>query len=100
MPKALIIYQGETTSMRLLAEKVKQRLEDLGMQVTTTQDKHFKNYESTHEYDIIALGAPCLACRKCHGAGLPSTQATQKARKEALQDEPKRQETYHFHTLS
>jgi menaquinone-dependent protoporphyrinogen IX oxidase len=68
MPKALIIYHTETTIMKLLAEKVKQRLEDLGIQVMISQDKQFKNLESIPDYDLIALGAPCLTCKKCHGA--------------------------------
>jgi flavodoxin len=68
MPKALIIYHTETTNMKLLAEKVKQRLEDLGIQADIYQDKQFKNFESIRDYDIIAFGAPCLTCKKCHGA--------------------------------
>ncbi len=68
MPKALIIYHNETTDMKLLAEKLRQRLEDLGMQVTTSQDKHFNDFGSIRDYDIIALGVPCLTCKKCHGA--------------------------------
>jgi menaquinone-dependent protoporphyrinogen IX oxidase len=67
LPKALIIYHNETTDMKLLAEKVKQRLEDLGMQVTISQDKQFKDFGSIRDYDVIALGAPCLTCKKCHG---------------------------------
>jgi flavodoxin len=68
MPKALIIHHTETTNMKLLAEKIKQRLEDLGIQVTISQDKQFKDFGSIRDYDIIALGAPCLTCRKCQGA--------------------------------
>ena len=66
MPQALIIYHTETTDTKLLAEKIKQRLEDLGAQVTTSQDKDFKDFETIRDYDIIALGASCLNCKKCH----------------------------------
>jgi menaquinone-dependent protoporphyrinogen IX oxidase len=68
MPKALIIYHGESADIRLIAEKVEHRLENFGMQVTTYEDKHFKDPKSVGEYDIIALGAQCLTCKKCHGA--------------------------------
>jgi len=68
MPKALIIYHDETTEIKLLAVKLKQRLQDLGMEVNSSQDKQFKDFGSIHEYDIIALGAPCLVCKKCRGA--------------------------------
>jgi menaquinone-dependent protoporphyrinogen IX oxidase len=68
MPKALIIYHGETNDIRLLAEKVGHRLENIGIQVTTSQDKQFNDFKSIRDYDIIALGAACLTCKKCHGA--------------------------------
>jgi menaquinone-dependent protoporphyrinogen IX oxidase len=68
MPKALIIYHGETTEIKLLAGKIRQRLQDLGLQVNSSQDKQFKDFGSVHEYDVITLGASCLVCKKCHGA--------------------------------
>lgn len=68
MSKALIVYHGETGDIKLLADKIKQRLENLGIQVTTSQDKQFKDFGSIREYDIISLGAPCLTCKKCHGS--------------------------------
>jgi len=67
VPKALIIYHGEMNNVRLLADKIKQRLEDLGIQVTISQDKKFNDFGSIHEDDIIALGVPCLSCKKCRG---------------------------------
>jgi menaquinone-dependent protoporphyrinogen IX oxidase len=65
MPRAIVIYHTEKADIRLLEDKIKQRLEDLGAQVTTSQDKHFKDSETIRDYDIIALGAPCLNCKKC-----------------------------------
>jgi menaquinone-dependent protoporphyrinogen IX oxidase len=66
MPKAIIIYHTETTDMKLLAERILHRLQDLGAQVAAIQDKHFKDFETIQDYDIIALGAPCLNCKNCH----------------------------------
>jgi menaquinone-dependent protoporphyrinogen IX oxidase len=68
MSKALVIYHSENDDTKLLAQKIAKRLEDLSIQVAISQDKQFKDFESIHEYDVIALGASCLTCRKCHGA--------------------------------
>lgn len=68
MLKALVIYHSEMAEMKLLGQKIRRRLEDVDMQVTISQDKQFRDFGSIREYDVIALGSPCLACRKCHGA--------------------------------
>jgi flavodoxin len=68
MPKALVLYHTGTAGTRSIAEKVKKRLEDLDMEVVLSGDEEFRDSKSTSEYDVIALGAPCLACRDCHGA--------------------------------
>jgi flavodoxin len=66
MVRVLIIYHTGEAGTRLLAGRIQQRLEDLGAQVTSNQDKDLKDFEAVHDYDIIALGAPCLNCKKCH----------------------------------
>lgn len=68
MPRALVIYHTDNSDTKLLAEKIRNRLEDLGTNVSLFQDKQFKESQSIRDYSIIALGAPCLTCTKCHGA--------------------------------
>jgi flavodoxin len=56
--RALIIYDTATGNTRIIAEKIKKRLEDLGMSVELFRDKIFKAFTSVGQYQVIALGAP------------------------------------------
>ncbi|MFW9827473.1 MAG: flavodoxin family protein [Candidatus Thorarchaeota archaeon] len=56
--KAIIIYHSRTGNTKLLAEKIKQRLEFLNISVKIFQDKNFKDKKSITEFDIIGLGSP------------------------------------------
>jgi flavodoxin len=68
IPKAIVIYQTDGDDIRLVAERIKKRLEDVGMEVAVSQDKDFKDFKSIDDFNVIALGSSCLSCRNCHGA--------------------------------
>ncbi len=59
MVKALIIYDTFTGHTRRIAEKIKQRLEEIGMSVDLFRDKKFTAFASIQEYQVIAIGSPC-----------------------------------------
>jgi flavodoxin len=59
MIKAIVIYDTLTGHTRIIAEKIKKRLEDLGMTVDLFRDKMLKSFASVGKYQVIAIGSPC-----------------------------------------
>ncbi|MFW9969630.1 MAG: flavodoxin family protein [Candidatus Odinarchaeota archaeon] len=58
MSKAVIIYHTRSGNTKLLAEKIKRRLEILDFTVEIYQDINFKKIDSVKSFDIIGLGSP------------------------------------------
>ena len=56
--KAVIIYHTVSGNTKLLAEKIKKRLESLNIAVKICQDKNFEDKDSIKDFDIIGLGSP------------------------------------------
>ena len=59
MVRALIIYDTLTGHTRSIAEKIKKRMEEIGMNVDLFRDKKFNAFASVREYQVIAIGSPC-----------------------------------------
>ncbi len=53
MLKAIIVYHTRTGNTKLLAEKIKNRLESLDIVVEIYQDTNFKAINSIKDFDII-----------------------------------------------
>jgi flavodoxin len=58
MPKALIVYDTFSGHNRIVAEKIKKYLENLGVAVDIFRDKTFNAFDTVQDYDVIALGSP------------------------------------------
>ncbi|MFX1418775.1 MAG: flavodoxin family protein [Promethearchaeota archaeon] len=58
MAKAIIIYHTRSGNTKSLAEKIKDRLEHLNVEIKIYQDINFKEIDSIKEFDIIGLGSP------------------------------------------
>lgn len=56
--KAVIVYHTRSGNTKLLAEKIKDRLESLNITVEVYQDINFKNFDSIKAFDIIGCGSP------------------------------------------
>ena len=56
--KAVIIYHTRSGNTKLLAEKIRERLESLNITVEITQDINFTKIDSIKDFDIIGLGSP------------------------------------------
>jgi flavodoxin len=59
MVKAVVIYDTFTGHTRSIAEKIKKRMEEIGMNVDLFRDKKFSAFASVREYQVIAIGSPC-----------------------------------------
>ncbi len=59
MVKALVLYDTFTGHTRIIAEKIKKRLEEIGIIVDLFRDKKFEAFASVREYQVIAIGSPC-----------------------------------------
>ncbi len=58
MLKAIIIYHTQTGNTKLLAEKIKKRLDSLSIATDIYQDMNFKDIDNIKNFDIIGLGSP------------------------------------------
>ncbi|UCC20161.1 MAG: flavodoxin domain-containing protein [Promethearchaeota archaeon] len=58
MLKAIIIYHTCSGNTKLLAEKIKERLESLNIEIKIFQDTNFQEIDSIKKFDIIGLGSP------------------------------------------
>jgi flavodoxin len=68
--KVLIIYSAKSNRSIPVAEKIKNRLESIGLEVQMFSDKQFKHSRATIEdQDVLVIGAACLECEACLGAG-------------------------------
>ncbi len=59
MVKALVIYDTFTGHTRIIAEKIKKRLEEIGMSAEIFRDKKFEAFATVREYQVLAIGSPC-----------------------------------------
>lgn len=56
--KAVIIFHTRSGNTKILAEKIKNRLETLHIIVQIYQDKNFEQNNSFNDFEIICLGSP------------------------------------------
>ncbi|MFX0023706.1 MAG: flavodoxin family protein [Candidatus Hermodarchaeota archaeon] len=53
-----MVYHTRSGNTKLLAEKIKERLEFLNINVEFYQDINFKNFDSIKAFDILGFGSP------------------------------------------